>query len=107
MIKLAIYNVKESTNIRKIEWGEIQEIGYADFYFCYKVDFNQEHPQYIYLTNTDHRYVSLFIDEKEYVITNLYGSSEFTIKHLSEIKDKINALIVQDYNKTVIDSLPG
>lgn len=106
MIKLAIYHIKEGTDIRKIEWGEIQEIGYGDFYFCYRVD-NEKHPHYIYLTNTDHRHVSVFIDEKEYVITDLGSSSEFTINRLLKIKDKINALIVQDNIETAIDSLPG
>lgn len=105
MIKLVIYHIKEGTDIRKIKWGEIQEIGYGDFYFCYRVD-NEKHPQYIYLTNTDHRHVSVFIDEKEYVITDLGSSSEFTINRLLKIKDKINALIVQDNIKTAIDSLP-
>lgn len=106
MIKLAIYNLGEDTVIKKIEWGEIQQIGYGDFYFCYRLD-NEKHPQYIYLTNTERRYVSVFINEKEYVITNLQSPSEPTINRLLKIKDKINALLVQENIKTAIDSLPG
>ena len=104
MIKLAIYHSKEGIDTKIIKWGEIQEIGYGDFYFCYRVD-NEKHPQYIYLT--DHRHVSVFIDEKEYVITNLHSPSGPTINRLLKIKDKINALIVQENIKTAIDSLPG
>ena len=106
MIKLAIYHLDEGIDAKKIEWGEIQEIGYGDFYFCYRVE-NGNHPQYIYLTNTEHRYVSVFINEKEYVITNPRSPSGPTINRLLKIKDKINALIVQENIKTAIDSLPG
>jgi len=106
MIKLVIYHIKEGIDTKIIEWGEIQEIGYGDFYFCYRLD-NEKHPQYIYLANTEHRHVSVFINEKEYVITNLYSPSEQTINRLLKIKDKINALIVQENIKTAIDSLPG
>lgn len=106
MIKLAIYNSDKDTVIKKIEWGEIQEIGYGDFYFCYRLN-NEKHPQYIYLTITEHRHVSVFINEKEYVITNLHSPSGPTINRLLKIKDKINALLVQENIKTAIDSLPG
>jgi hypothetical protein len=106
MIKLAIYHSEEGIDAKIIAWGEIQEIGYGDFYFCYKVD-NVKHPQYIYLTNTEHRHVSVFINEKEYVITNHHSPSGPTINRLLKIKDKINALIVQENIKTAIDSLPG
>ena len=106
MIKLAIYYSEEGIDTKIISWGEIQEIGYGDFYFCYRVD-NEKHPQYIYLTTTEHRHVSVFINEKEYVITNLHSPSGPTINRLLKIKDKINALIVQENIKTAIDSLPG
>ena len=63
MIKLVIYHTDEGIDTKIISWGEIQEIGYGDFYFCYRVD-NEKHPQYIYLTTTEHRHVSVFINEK-------------------------------------------
>ena len=47
------------------------------------------------------------INEKEYVITNHHSPSGPTINRLLKIKDKINALIVQENIKTAIDSLPG